>query len=78
MGAIEPDPLEGASPRPGRASRSDGAGIGHNIDRAGKASFPRVYTDWPDRFPVLAAEVDLIEAYMPELIDAMIANDNDE
>lgn len=40
--------------------------------------FPRIFTDFPDRFPVLEAELDLIEAYLPELFRDIIANDNSD
>lgn len=41
------------------------------------SSYPRVITDMPERFPVIHAEVDLIEAYLSDLISAIIANDNE-
>ncbi len=38
---------------------------------------PKVYTDMPHRFPVMEAEVYLIEAYLSDLIVGIIANDNE-
>lgn len=35
------------------------------------------FRDWPDGLPVLTEELALIETYLPELIGAIIANDND-
>ena len=36
-----------------------------------------VHCDWPNRLPVLAAEIELIEAYLSDVIAEIIANDNE-
>ena len=36
-----------------------------------------VRCDWPYRLPVLTAEVELIEAYLSDVIREIIANDNE-
>ena len=78
--------------RPGGASTSQNPapindnsvvtrGIVARTSEAGKSRrscFPRIFTDFPDRFPVLEAEIDLIEAYLPELFRDIIANDNSD
>ena len=36
-----------------------------------------VRCDWPDKLPVLPLEVELIEAYLSDVIAEIIANDNE-
>lgn len=47
-----------------------------NVTKRSKPKITISFNDWPDTLPVLPEEVALIEAYMPDLISTIIANDD--
>jgi hypothetical protein len=55
---------------------SDAPGDGANVTKRSKAKIKVSFNDWPDTLPVLSDELALIEAYLPDLINTIVANDN--
>ena len=56
--------------------RKKGEGSEANVTKHSKPEITITFNDWPNTLPVLPEEVALIEAYMPDLISTIIANDN--
>lgn len=68
-----------------RTAANDNSGGPANPDwktddrrKSGRKWKPKIYTDIPDTFPTIEAEIDLIEAYLSDFTIGIIANDNDQ
>jgi len=65
------------------AERSNGLAASNNAGArttggARRKRFPKIHTDLPDELPILEAEIDLIQAWLSDIIGSVIANDNDQ
>jgi len=69
VGAVDTGVAEQLKTNAGAAS------IGRDSKAAGCGA-PRIFTDLPERLPILPQEIALIQGYMGDLVSQIIANDN--